>query len=172
MVNISPTRMRSATDARNAFNVLLGDAERGLVTHIMKGSRVVAHIVPADARIIDDAAVLELMLTTVGQDAATYAAENSWVDGRLRNAGDAMGHVLAWAWLIDRHVFSRALAIYHRALEHATGEKIGPPQLIPGVETALGVRLTDSDIREVAHYLATNDYWVNYYPAASAPFDS
>jgi hypothetical protein len=170
VVSLSPSRIRSATDARNAFNVLLGDTERGLVTHIMKGSRVIAHLVPADARIVDDTKVLELMLITVGEDQAAYAARNSWVDGRLRNAGN-MGLVLAWAWQIDRHLFSRALAIYHRALEQAVGEKIGPLQLVPGIEAAIG-HMANSNVREVAEYLATDDYWVTYYPADSAPFDS
>jgi hypothetical protein len=43
--------------------------------------------------------------------------------------------VLAWAWQTDRHVFSRALAIYHRALEQAVGVKVCP---VPGVTIETG----------------------------------
>lgn len=171
MVSISESRLSSVTDARNSFSALLGDAERGLFTHIVKGSRVVAHVVPADAYIIDDAPVLELMLTAVAEDQAAYSAQNSWVDGRLRNAGDNLGLVLAWAWQTHRHVFSRTLAIYHHALERAIGEDVGPSQLIPGIGAAMG-HMPKQNVREVVEYLATDDYWINYYPATSAPFDS
>jgi len=171
MTAITPTRMRSTTDARNTFNELLGDAERGIVTHIVKGSRVVAHLVPAKARILDDSALLELLLISVGESESAYAAENAWLDGHLANAGDSMGRVLAWAWQTDRHVFARALAIFHRGLEAARGEHVGRAEFVPGIETALGVRLNDSEISEVSEYLAGGEYWTGYYPAVSASFD-
>jgi hypothetical protein len=54
-----------------------------------------------------------------------------------------------WAWQTDRHVFSKTLAIFHRALETAMSQEIGPPELVLGIETALRVGLSDSEIREV-----------------------
>lgn len=172
MVNIRSTRMRSATEARNTFNELLGEAERGMITHVVKGSRVAAHIVPANARIIDDTALLELILITVAESEATYAAENAWGERGLWNAGDSMGRLLAWAWQTDRNVFARAIAIYHRALEAALGQHIfGPTELVPGIETALGVGLSDSEIREVSEYLAGSELWSGHPPAVSTPFE-
>ena len=76
-----------------------------------------------------------------------------------------------WAWQTDRHVFARALAIFHRALEAALDQHIGPSELVPGIETALGVGLSDSEIREVSEYLAGGEYSADYHPAVSAPFD-
>ena len=42
---------------------------------------------------------------------------------------------------------------------------------MPGIETALGVGLSDSEIREVSEYLAGGEYWADHHPAVSAPFD-
>lgn len=169
MVNIRQTRMRTATDARNTFNELVGEAERGIITHIVKGSRVVAHLVPANARIIDDTALIELILISVGQGEAAYAAEH-WRGG-LSHAGDSIGRLLGWAWQTDRHVFSRALAHFHGALERTMHQTVGRPDLVRGIETALGVSLSDSEIREVLEYLAGDEYWTDYHPAVSAPFE-
>jgi len=43
--------------------------------------------------------------------------------------------------------------------------------VVPGIETALGVGLSDSEIREVSEYLAGGEYWADHHPAVSAPFD-
>jgi hypothetical protein len=43
--------------------------------------------------------------------------------------------------------------------------------LVRGIETALEVRLSDSEIREVLEYLATDEYRSDYHPSTSAPFD-
>ena len=43
--------------------------------------------------------------------------------------------------------------------------------VVPGIETALGVGLSDSEIREVSEYLADGEYWADHHPAVSAPFD-
>lgn len=159
MPNIRPTRMRTATDARNTFNELLSEAERGIMTHVVKGSRVVAHLVPANARIIDDTAMLAVMLTAVGQSEAAYVAEHLMRDGRLWIAGDTLGRVLGWAWQTDRHVFSQTLSIFQNALEIALGRKVERSELVTGVQTALGVRLSDSEVSEACEYLASDDYW-------------
>jgi hypothetical protein len=66
--------------------------------------------------------LLELILITVGESEAAYAAEH-WRDG-LSHPGDSMGRLLGWAWQTDRHVFARALAIFHSALERAVRKRL------------------------------------------------
>ena len=41
-------------------------------------------------------------------------------------------------------------------------QTIGPSELVPGISTALGVGLSDSEIREVLEYLAADEYWTGY----------
>lgn len=162
--NIRPTRMRTATDARNTFNELLGEAERGIMTHIVKGSRVVAHLVPANAKIIDDTAMLALVLGAVGEREAAYAAEHLMRDGRLWIVGDHFGRLLGWAWQVDLHVFCQALAIFHNTLEAALGREVGRSELVSAVQSGLGARLTDSEVHEACEYLAGDEYWNDYRP--------
>lgn len=169
MVKTSPNRMRSVTDARNGLNALLTDAEDGITTHIVKNSKIVAHLVPSNALILDGAVgLLDQMLTRLALDAAADSAQ--WcIDGRLANAGDFMGELLAWTWTTDPHVFGYTLAQYHRALERRVGQDIPREMLLPGLETALAAAMSDSEIRDVRAYLLGERYWRDYYPNVNAP---
>ncbi|NTY62629.1 hypothetical protein [Mycolicibacterium sphagni] len=169
MVKTSPNRMRSVTDARSGLNALLADAEDGITTHIVKNSKIVAHLVPSNALILDGAVdLLDQMLTRLAFDAAADSAR--WlIDGQLANAGDFMGELLAWAWTTDLHVFCFTLAHYHRALERQIGHDLTREMLLPGVETALGSAMSGSEIREVRSYLLGELYWRDYYPNVNGP---
>lgn len=170
MVKTSPNRMRSVTDARSGLNALLSDAEDGITTHIVKNSKIVAHLVPSNALILDGAVnLLDQMLTRLALDAAADSAR--WfANGRLASAGDFMGELLAWTWTTDQHVFSYTLAHYHRALERYVGQDITREQLVPGLEAALAAAMSDSEIRDVRSYLNGRSYWCDYYPNANAQF--
>lgn len=169
MVKPSPNRMRSVTEARSGLNALLADAEDGITTHIVKNSKIVAHLVPSNALILDGAVdLLDQMLTRLALDAAADSTP-SFVDGRLAHAGDFMGELLAWTWTTDQHVFCYTLAQYHRALERRVRQDITREQLVPGLETALAVAMSDSEIRDVRSYLNRQSYWCDYYPNTNAP---
>ncbi|SLJ75693.1 type II toxin-antitoxin system Phd/YefM family antitoxin [Mycobacteroides abscessus] len=169
MAKPSPNRMRSVTEARSGLNALLADAEDGITTHIVKNSKIVAHLVPSNALILDGAVdLLDQMLTRLALDAAADSTP-SFVDGRLAHAGDFMGELLAWTWTTDQHVFCYTLAQYHRALERRVRQDITREQLVPGLETALAVAMSDSEIRDVRSYLNRQSYWCDYYPNTNAP---
>ena len=168
MVKTSPNRMRSVTEARSGLNALLADAEDGITTHIVKNSKIVAHLVPSNALILDGAVdLLDQMLTRLALDAAADSAQ-SFVNGSLASAGDFMGELLAWTWSTDQHVFCYTLAQYHRALERHIGHEINREQLVPGLEAALAVAMSHSEIRDVRSFLNEQPYWSDYYPRANA----
>lgn len=172
MVKPSPNRMRSVTEARGGLNALLGDAEDGITTHIVKNSKIVAHLVPSNALILDGAVdLLDQMLTRLALDAAADSAP-SFVNGSLASAGDFMGELLAWTWTTDQHVFSYTLAQYHRALERHAGQDITREQLLPGLESALAAAMSDSEIRDVRSYMNGQSYWRDYYPNVNAQLSS
>lgn len=50
---IQQNRMRSVSEVRAALRDCIDDAADGRITHIMRDAKVVAHLVPADALILD-----------------------------------------------------------------------------------------------------------------------
>ena len=70
---------------------MIANAESGVTTHVVKGSQVVAHVVPANARVVRDATLLDGMIHAHAEDEAAHAAEDAWRDGVFMNAGDPIG---------------------------------------------------------------------------------
>lgn len=162
MVTIRPNRMRSVTETRNAFNVVVAEAEEGLTTHIVKGSTVVAHLVPANAPILDDRNLRDALVHALAiRDAAAVGA-HEWRDGQLWHAGDSIGRLLAWTWGVDPHWCLQALAIFHDRLQQVVGGSIDLAALRPGIEMALRVSLDVKEIADLFEYLGRNygDYYL------------
>lgn len=148
--------MRSVTDARNAFNTLIADAADGLTTHIVKGSSVVAHLIPASAPVLDDRNLQTALFTSLATSEAAAAAANEWRDGQLWHAGDPIGRMLAWAWRNDSHLCMHAFATFHGELQQAVGATIGLGAIWPGIRAALGVALDKGETAALFRYLDQN----------------
>lgn len=161
MVNISPSRMRAVSEARNGFNSLIADAGDGLTTHVVKGSAVVAHIFPPDAPVLDDPLLRIAMISALAEQEAAAMAESEWHDGKLAHAGDPMGRLLAWAWRTDPRLCMRALAHFHKVLQSAVGHPVGLGAIWGGVSTALRVSLDSGEISAAFRYL--DRHYDDYY---------
>jgi hypothetical protein len=144
------------------------EAQDGLTTHIVKGSQVVAHLVPANAKIIDDTNLLTAMLQALAEQQAIDAAATDWRDGRLWHAGDTVGRMLAWTWRTDGHIFMKTFAHYHGALQKAVGQTVDVDALRRGLDTALSVSLSDAEIAEL-HRDIDARYHEYYYGQYDAP---
>jgi hypothetical protein len=156
MVRISSNRMRSVTDARNALSAIVGDAERGIVTHILKGSTVVAHVLPADAPVLDDLNLRTALVAALSYREAVEIAQTEWRDDRLWSVGDTIGRLLCWTWQTSPDFFIRTLAVFHHDLQQAVKAAIDIGVMWSCVETALRVGLDGVEIAEVAQYVRSN----------------
>lgn len=165
MVNISPGRMRSVSEARNGFNALIAETEDGLTTHVLKGSTVVAHIVPPNTPVLDDPQLRLALIDALTEQEAAAAGKHEWHEDRLRHAGDPVGRLLAWTWKTNPDLFMRALAHFHSVLQSEVRQYIGLGALWPGVSTALEVGLDGGEIAAVFRYVDRNydDYHVSDY---------
>lgn len=153
--------MRSITDARNSFSTLVGEAEAGLTTHIVKGSSVVAHLVPATAPILDDPGLRHALIASFAASEAASAGANEWREARLWHAGDTVGRLLAWTWRSDSDLCLRAFAAFHDELQQVVGETIGLSAIWPGIEVALRVALDSGEIADLFQYL--DRHYDDYY---------
>jgi hypothetical protein len=117
MVNIRPHRMRLVSEARNGLNALTADAEEGLSTHVVKGSTVVAHIVPPNTPVLDDQNLRLAMVFALAERETAAVGESEWREGRLWHAGDSMGRLLAWTLRADPELFMRSFAHFHAMLK-------------------------------------------------------
>lgn len=152
MVAIQQTRTFTVTDSKAKLNALVADAERGLVTHIVTGGRVVAHLVPGNARIIDDDRTLDDMLHAVLERSAAEAVRLHASDGRLTQLDDSLGRVLAWCWRTDPEVFTNTLKLYLELLGHQVQGKIVLADVRPALDRALAVRLDTSETASAISY--------------------
>lgn len=157
--------MRSVSDARNALSALIGDAEEGLTTHVLKGSNVVAHLIPATAPVLDDRHLQDALFRSLATTEAGPVAANEWRDGILLHAGDTVGRMLAWAWRNNTHLCMQTFAVFHDELQQNIGETIGMGALWPGISPALNVALDDGETAALFRYLDQNydDYYRGPY---------
>jgi hypothetical protein len=161
VVNLSSSRVCSVGEAQDRFNALIADAADGLMTHVAKGSTVVAHIVPPHALLLDDPHLRVAMISALAEQEAQGVAETEWRAGRLAHAGDTMGRLLAWGWRTDPKLCMRALAHFHKVLQSAVGEPVDLAALWGGVRTALRVRLNDGEIAAVFRHVTL--HYENHY---------
>src|SRR5215472_8234623 len=64
-------RLQNVSGVRARLSSVLDDAARGEVTHVMRGSEVVAHIVPPDTLVHRNTRVLRMMLTLTASSVIT-----------------------------------------------------------------------------------------------------
>lgn len=156
MVSIRSTRMRTVTDARNGFSILVGEAQQGLTTHVIKGSQVVAHIVPANAPIIDDEHLLaDLIAALAVSEAAAVTASGDWQEGVFVPAPQRICRLLAWAWRTDSDLYEKAFAELHGELHRQSGRAIAFSAVWEGIRPALvATGLEGGEITEMRIQLA------------------
>ncbi|OWL95597.1 hypothetical protein B7435_30410 [Mycolicibacterium peregrinum] len=153
MVNIRPFRLRSVSDARAGFNSLIADLENGVITHIAKGSRIVGHLVPTRAKVIDDPRLMEAMITALCEREASTTAAKARRGGRFDDAGTTVAGLLAWAWRTDEALLATVFGTYHHALVRACGRPIRRAECFEIVATALRERFDEGEILDVQRYL-------------------
>lgn len=146
MVLANSDRLVSVTDARNTFNVLLTEAREGRMTHIVKGSEVVAHLVPATARIIDQDALLTAMATAMlHREVETISQKRD--SGSSVGAGIDTGRLFVWAWRTDVHLFDVLFAQFVTLLSASGGRPYNAAEafdLVRGAMSSAG--LGDSEV--------------------------
>ncbi|MCV7289136.1 hypothetical protein H7J87_27795 [Mycolicibacterium wolinskyi] len=162
MVVLNPTRMRSITDAKTKFNALVSEAQAGQTAHIVSGANVVAHLVPATARIIDDAYVLTSMLQALVQREVDWIVKDCKKNGgELYSAGGIMGRVLGWAWRTDAALFMQIVSDYTVRLAAGIGRPVRADEIRALIRQSLREALTDGEIATADAHLARNwDEWM------------
>lgn len=139
MVNISQARMFNVTEARAKFNALVAEAQHGQITHIVSGGQVVAHLVPAAMRILDDQAAMDIMLEAVIQHEVSWAMDPlHWTEGRLDHIGDVLGRVLGWTWRTDPDLYMKTVTTYAAKLGVAAGREFNLPDLRLAMSRGIG----------------------------------
>ena len=88
MVFVNADRMFTVTEARPKFSSLVAEAQKGRTAHIVKGSEVIAHLVPPTARIIEEEPLMTSIALAMLNQETDYAA-SIWRDGTFHgHAGD------------------------------------------------------------------------------------
>ncbi|AQA06919.1 hypothetical protein BVC93_30920 (plasmid) [Mycobacterium sp. MS1601] len=147
--------MRSATDARNGLNALLADAQEGLNTHVMKGSQIAAHIVPANAAILDDERLMADMIAALAAAAAAaVTASGDWREGHFGPGAENMGRLLTWTWRTDAKLFEKAFSDFHVELQQQSGQAIEFSAVWEGLRPALTLGVEGGEITEMGIALA------------------
>lgn len=119
MVYLTSDRLVAVTDARSTLAALLAEVHRGQITHIVRGSEVMAHLVPPAARILDQDALLIAMATALlRREAETISQANS---GDPSGAGIDTGRLFVWAWRTDVQLFDDFLGRFAELLSASAG---------------------------------------------------
>ncbi|QFS94651.1 hypothetical protein FIV07_28150 (plasmid) [Mycobacterium sp. THAF192] len=145
MVVINSDRLVAVTDARTTLSALVGDARRGRMTHIVKGSEVVAHLVPPTARIIDQDALLGAMATALLQrEAETICREKL---GDPCGTSIHTGRLFVWAWRTDAQLFDMLLGEFAELLSASGDRQYSTAEVFDLVRGAMSnAGLGDSEI--------------------------
>ena len=121
---ISPSRMRSVSEARNGFNSLIADAEEELTTHVVKGSTIVAYIVPRPPR--------SSMIPSCASRSSWRSASRKPSPSASRNGGTTWfrrqaihGKPLVVGLEANLDLSIRTFAQFHSVLQEALGQQIG-----------------------------------------------
>lgn len=69
MVELNGDRLRNVGNTRQQWASLLNDAQHGRTTHVLRGSQVVAHLIPPNSLVIQDERVLQIMVAAAAQRA-------------------------------------------------------------------------------------------------------
>lgn len=122
MDQIGIDRLRNVAVAREQLFALVNDAEAGMSTHILRGSKVAAHLVPPDALILEGRVLQILVAATAwgAIDARRGAAEEQSIPTR-----ETSDFILVLNWLKARpEDYAMGLAIYVAVLVLHHGGRI------------------------------------------------
>lgn len=145
MVFVNTDHMCTVTEAKPRFHALVAEAHQGQTTHIVKGSEVMAHLVPPTARIIDEELLMvSLALALLNQEADFLAT--TWRDSEFHgHAGDNVGRFFAWAWRTDKQLFMKYLSRYHEYLCVKLQRQFNAAELLDLLDAAMEVSLTRNE---------------------------
>lgn len=163
MVNVKTNRMFSVSDARANFSTLTAEAHLGRTAHIVKGSEVVAHLVPPNARIIDEEPLMTSFALALLNQETDYAA-SVWRDGAFHgHAGDVIGRFFAWTWSTDAQSFLLQLARYHEMLCTKLRRNFGASDIIDFLGVAMEVSLDRGESIAACQFaLARAQEWAHF----------
>ncbi|MCV7257013.1 hypothetical protein H7J86_33040 [Mycobacterium hackensackense] len=145
--------MRTVTEARNGFHALLDDATHGVSTHVIQGAKVRAHIVPANAPVVDPVLMNEMLAAFITEQAAAIASSSDAKEGTSWTAPDVVGRMFSWTWLTDPALFDNAVSAFREALREQTGRSIDLGEIWEGLSPGLTAHLSDSDIPQLRAHL-------------------
>jgi antitoxin (DNA-binding transcriptional repressor) of toxin-antitoxin stability system len=152
MVLIDTDRMYTVTEAKPRLHALIAEAHQGRSTHLVKGSEVIAHLVPATARIIDEEPLMtSIALAMLNQE--TDFAATLWRDGKFHgHAGDIIGRFFAWAWRTDKQQFVLYLGRYHELLCAKLQRQFSAADVVGLLDPAMEVSLHRGENATARHY--------------------
>jgi hypothetical protein len=168
MVFLNPERMFTVTEAKPRFNALAAEAHQGRMAHIVRGSDVIAHLVPPTARILDEGPLLAALVGALIDQQVEYLATDVWYGGEFHgHAGDVTGRLFAWLWRTDRHLFMKYLAQFHNSVCTKLERQFRMTDVLDLLDTAMGVSLTDSEVDAARRHalVCSDDY---FHPAQEA----
>lgn len=167
MVFINVDRMITVTEAKPRLHALIADAHQGRMTHIVKGSEVVAHLVPATARILDikddERLMVDFTLALLDRETDYLAEVLARNADPLDHAGDSAGRFFAWAWRTDKHLFMRALSQYHEMLSMKMQRQFDANELVELLYRAMTVSLVGSEPDTARQYALAHAADYLYY---------
>lgn len=122
MDRIDAKRLRTVTDARPHFAALLDDAQAGEATHFVRGSHVVAHLIPPNTLVLGDERVLQTLVAATARRAIeAWSSAHDGQSGSVRE--EVTQFVRALAWLkTNPSDYTTALTIHAAALALHLGE--------------------------------------------------
>jgi len=161
MVNVN--RMFSISEARANFSTLVAEAQSGRTAHIVKGSEVVAHLVPPNARIIDEEPLMTGLAFALLKQETAFAA-SVWRDGAFHgHAGDVIGRFFAWTWSTDPQSFLLQLARYHELLCIKLRRNLNAEEVVRLLDPAMEVSLPRGENRAACQFaLAHAQEWSSF----------
>lgn len=152
MVTVNDKRMFSISDARANFSALIAETHSGRTAHIVKGSEVVAHLVPPNARIIDEEPLMTSIALAMLNQETDYAA-SVWRDDAFHgHAGDIIGRFFAWIWNTDPQSFLLQLARYHELLCIKLKKNFTADEIVRFLDPAMEVSLHRGENRAACQF--------------------
>jgi antitoxin (DNA-binding transcriptional repressor) of toxin-antitoxin stability system len=131
MALIDSDQMYTVTEARPKLHALVARARQGQTAYIVKGSHVVAHLVPPTARIIDDERLFARMARAVLEHETRSLTAHDWRDGRFQKQGsDVLGRFFAWAWSTDKALFDELWNQLRTLLRKSVDPQIEDPAVL------------------------------------------
>lgn len=136
MVELSGDRLRNVRNTRQQWAGLLNDAQHGHTTHVLRGSQVVAHLIPPNSLVIQDERVLQIMVAAAAQRAIAARFSADPTQSPLQEVED---FAIVLRWLRRNAAAHReALSLYVAALALHRGT-VAADLTIAAVIDSLGI---------------------------------